>query len=158
MEAIIFFKEAELLSRSPKQEEFLSDKQVHGIVVEASWADGQTGNDERDIINFPWWKLSYHLEKNLQSSFYSMSTLTFVIKIKNKPKDFNYHILFHNFTWLSCDNISLLQIDFPSLDPKGMRGHKEKRHTDTFYLHQIFVYFPLPNSLLYMKKERKKNK
>ena len=52
LEEIIFMKE-EFLSSNLRQKESLSGSEVHDKSEEASWADGQTSNDETAIINFP---------------------------------------------------------------------------------------------------------
>lgn len=43
----------EFLSSNLRQKESLSGSEVHDKSEEASWADGQTSNDETAIINFP---------------------------------------------------------------------------------------------------------
>ena len=58
---IIFMKEEQFLSSNPRQEESLSGSEVHDKSEEASWADGQTSNDETAVINFPWRRLCCYL-------------------------------------------------------------------------------------------------
>ena len=54
-------KEEQFLSSNPRQEESLSGSEVHDNSEEASWADGQTSNDETAVINFPWRRLCCYL-------------------------------------------------------------------------------------------------